>query len=607
MRLKSRRDEGDYLYLDKATDQHQEQQVIQRYRNEYGSNSAWPLARVTEVIPGKDVPITKVCPLPLETSPTPDAEIVLEHKPVHRRTRNSRLAFIAVIALFMSLIMGVPATVHNFPKPTPAYFSMQGDLFFVERHVEFMVSHNLTTLKEDIVTLVKGVTHLRNLCNRPPYDKDCDRVAIDLVQDAETWTNTIQHLTPSTRPKRAAPIIVGAAVLMVGATVGAVGATLSLKSSVEEFKSRVEELDSRQEVLLSTMNQQTLILEQSTNFTEKLHSQASAARRAHDRLFNYTQKKVSQMLYKLEIQELLTAAETLRQEIQMVTTLQGPHTQLLRRANISNFIRSVCNNSGIDTVLTTSLVQFIETELSEDTLTFRFSLPITSQVVYSRYSVTALPIIDGKRMRWVRPSLTNVAVNGDEVRPVEPSRCDVRMTTWICRPGPPKIEDILVKCVAALWRQLPLKPDCDYYDVPIRDFVTPIGERAWAFVLTSPLTIMNETLMGSGIVSEHKLNVTETLIIPDSHSIYAPPMNDDLMTPETTPRDNHDDIIQLMDKVQQLKNDEPRTWIITREHTTIGLSGAAILGICCIVCGYVCKRSKKNQIMTDYRDHFGLA
>ena len=67
---------------------------------------------------------------------------------------------------------------------------------------------------------------------------------------------------------------------MFGATVGAVGATLSLKSSVEKFKSRVEELDSRQEVLLSTMNQQTLILEQSTNMTGKLDSQASAARRA---------------------------------------------------------------------------------------------------------------------------------------------------------------------------------------------------------------------------------------------------------------------------------------------------------------------------------------
>ena len=50
------------------------------------TNSAWPLARVTELIPGKDGPITKVCPLPLETSPTPDEEIVLKHNPVHRPT-----------------------------------------------------------------------------------------------------------------------------------------------------------------------------------------------------------------------------------------------------------------------------------------------------------------------------------------------------------------------------------------------------------------------------------------------------------------------------------------------------------------------------------------
>ena len=86
--------------------------------------------------------------------------------------------------------------------------------------------------------------------------------------------------------------------------------------------------------------------------------------------------------------------ETLRQDIQMITTLQRPHPQLLRRAHISNFIRSVCNNSGIDIVLTTFLVQFIKTELSEETLIFRFSLPITSQNVYSRCSV-----IDGKRIR----------------------------------------------------------------------------------------------------------------------------------------------------------------------------------------------------------------
>ena len=165
-----------------------------------------------------------------------------------------------------------------------------------------------------------------------------------------------------------------------------------------------------------------------------------------------------------------------------------------------------------------------------------------------------------------------------------------------------------MKCVAALWRQLPLKLDCDYYDGPICDYVTPVGERAWAFVLTSPLTIMNETLMGNGIVSQYELNATDTLIIPDLRSIYAPPMNDDLMTPETTPGDIHDGIIQLMDKVHQMKNDEPRTWIITREHTILGLSGAAILGVCCIVCCYVvCKRTKKNQIMTNYRDHFGLA
>lgn len=515
--------------------------------------SHWPLGRIVETHPGSDGlvrvvtlktkngmlkrPITKLSPLPIETTLEDENPATSSIKVVRRsaRIKNRSNLFMTILVTLFLLAIANAQSIRKFKNQPGIHFKKEGTAFFTSNYWTLTVQQNMTDYTEGIRTINNSIETLNQICRNVSFN-----CIPSLTGQFRIINETMELINTSRRQSRVAPIIVAG----VGIA-SLIGITAYQQMETYSLKKELVDLQSRQSNLLELMHKHTEWMEIASGIFDKTTNHITSNKT--NQLIQNTTDFITQLEVHQQIQDVFLASEFIIRKLESLQDLicalrmhKSPRYSIITTLSLfhlENSFEEISSQLPAEQRLPKyhlpeELLLRTTFKFELNHIEFQFKIPIILNREYAILKLFPIPIDLHNEMIWIEPSSTYIAWNGSEAVILSMDLCKKIGKSHICTTANHNADNEKLHCELSILLNKKLHSSCLIHSTNVAETWIRINDETWAFTLPHavPIHIGNITtnLTDSGLLSytqkfeEHNNN---TLIIPETCTFLTPALN----------------------------------------------------------------------------------